>query len=108
MEKNSLDFMLIREAELSTQVEGEPSVNAQLETERAADIRATRKAPLARAGVVCWSQMQTTRHNTSADLSPAAASASAGDSSSGAAEEAGVVEVFEYHGNNYIIADQFE
>ena len=64
---------MAREVELSTKVEGNPSVYAQLEAKRAAEVRATREAPLASAGVVCWKQMQTTRHNTLEDMSPAAA-----------------------------------
>jgi len=107
-QRETLDFLLLQEDELSTKVEGKPSVYAQLEAGRAGEVRAPRHPPLAGAGVVCWKQMQTTRHNTSTELSPAAASASAGASSSGAASDADVVEVFEYRGRDYIRADQAE
>ena len=53
IQKDTLDFLLLHEEELATKVEGKPSVYAQLEACRAAEVRAPRHPPLAGAGVVC-------------------------------------------------------
>ena len=95
----------MREKELAVQVEGKPSVYSQLEAGRASKVRESITLPTV-GWVVCWKQMQTTRHHTSSSLAPAAASASAEAASSGESTVIDVIGVFEYRGKEYIRADR--